>query len=361
MPSSEPGARWQELTAAQLVRYEALFGLLDDVRGLDDIGAIAAQVATRWKYFANVASWRLTVPKGPTYLLVDGHRGGATVREVPRLPAWDAALWRDGRPRLFRSGDPVEAPVPEHLAGRGVHEIQVQPFSRGDGLTGLLSVAARDTGFTELDSKFIKLFGGHFTDSVRGIVLRAQATEALVDRATRDALTGLLNRGTAIERLTGQLAVARRTGRPLGVILGDIDYFKVINDTWGHLAGDKVLHEVSRRLHMQMRSGDVLGRYGGEEFLFVLYPCDVDELTEAAERLRRAVDATPVEVDDNPAGRLEVTISLGAFSTADAPELGVQGLLKHADDALYQSKAEGRNRVTVSNPRDGRRRGLSAT
>lgn len=340
-------AQRTEHAVQQLVRYEALFKLLDDIQALEDVPAISACVARRWKYFANVAGWRLVVVKDGGFLVVDGCRGEATVTEVGALEPWDEYHWLLQRPSLTRMCDPVAVVPPGHLAGRLVTEIEVLPLPRMGGCIGLLSVAAGHEPFTELDRKFIRLFGGHFADRVSSVVLHRQATEVLRSRASRDDLTGLLNRGAIIERLRGRLALSRRRMQPLGVVIADIDFFKVINDSWGHLAGDEVLREMSRRLRMQMRDGDSLGRFGGEEFLFVLYPCGPREGYEAAERLRRVVCETPFSLGFEPPGELNVTISLGASGTADA-DAGMQGLLKRADDALYRSKAEGRNRVTVS-------------
>jgi hypothetical protein len=112
----------------------------------------------------------------------------------------------------------------------------------------LLSAAARHAPFSDLDKKFIRLFGSHLADRVSSIVLRRQAMALLIGKATHDALTGLLNRGAILERLTAQWALSARTGQPLSVLLADIDHFKRINDHHGHQAGDEVLCEVSRRL-----------------------------------------------------------------------------------------------------------------
>jgi diguanylate cyclase (GGDEF)-like protein len=348
--AAEQGAppEWNELTTQKLVRYEALFTLLDDIQLIEDIVAIGRSVAKQWKYVANVSSWRLTMSKEEGYLVLDGSRGQAHLTEVRTLGPWDAHFWALGRPQRIPLGDEEpRVPPPPHLAVREGSEIAVLPFVRMGRCVGLLSVAGRRELFSDLDSMFIRLLGGFLCDRVSGIVLRKQATEALIDKATRDALTGLLNRGTIIERLGSQLALAQRTGESVSVLIGDIDFFKMINDGYGHLVGDEVLREVSRRLLFHSRTSDALGRYGGEEFLFVLYPCTGQELREVAERFRRSVSEVPFAIDGALPEKLGVTISLGATSTDWHPELGMQGLLKRADDALYQSKAFGRNRVTT--------------
>lgn len=341
-----------EYLTQQLVRYEALFALLDDIQTLDDIEAIARHIAMRWKYFANVTNWRLATPNSSGFQVIDGFRGEARIADVPALSLWDEHHWKLRLPRLIRAADPWEGPAPpEHLTGKAITEIEVLPFARMGRCIGVLSVAARHQPFSELDNKFIRIFGGHFADRVSDILLRRQATEALVDKATRDALTGLLNRGAIIDRLGSQLELSNRYGKPLSIILADIDFFKIINDSHGHLAGDEVLRAVSRRLRAQTFSGDSLGRYGGEEFLFVLYPCGAEAVVKAAERFRHAIAESPIAIDGDAPKNLQVTISLGTSSTSGQEDVRIEALLKQADDALYRSKASGRNRVTASNDR----------
>ncbi|MDQ1286881.1 MAG: hypothetical protein QG622_446 [Actinomycetota bacterium] len=340
-------SRWNDLAAQQLVRYEALFGLLDDIQVLEDLGAIATRVATQWKYFANVASWRVVVSRSRKggFQVVDGAWGEARVQQLETLPAWDAQHWASLRPRLIRPdrfGD--DPPPPEHLTLSLISEIEVLPFLRGDRCVGVLSVGARRQPFDELDSRFVRLFGRHFVDRLSDLLERQETTQALISKASKDELTGLSNRGAILDLLGSHLALASRTGEPLSVVLLDVDDFKAVNDTFGHLAGDDVLRELSDRLASELRDSDGLGRYGGEEFLCVLFPCSAAEARTAAERLRRAVGDRPFMV-----GALRqhtVTISLGSSSTDVHPEAGLQDLLKWADNALYRSKSSGRNRVT---------------
>ncbi len=331
----------------QLLRYEALFKLIDDISGLDDVQAIARQVATHWKYFANVASWHMVVPFDAGFQIIDGAKGQASVRQAPDLLAWDDHHWRLRLPRLLKAGDadPL-SDLPDTLKAPSTSEILVIPFVRGDLTIGLLSIAARNEALTELDKKFIRLFGKHLADHLSVLLLRQKATRILTDQATHDALTRLLNRGTIIEDLSNKMALSKRTGQPLGVIMLDLDLFKRINDQYGHPAGDAVLCEVAARLQEQTRDGDSLGRYGGEEFLVVLYPCTEPEVAIAAERFRLAIEQKPALLADCPVNAIDLTVSLGTTCSAGQPATQVEKLLKQADDALYQSKAQGRNRVT---------------
>lgn len=340
-------AAWTELTAQQLVRHEALFKLLEDTQGIDDVGHVARRAATQWKYFANVTSFRLAVASPQGFLIVDGFRGEAQVVQSPALSPWDAHHWQALRPSLFVPALPHDGPPPPaHLAGRTVAEIEVIPFLRDGRCIAVLSAAGRHEPFSELDKKFIRMYGGHLAQRVSDLLLREAALQALISKATHDALTGLLNRGAIMERLAAQLALARRTGQPLSVVLADADHFKQVNDTHGHQAGDAVLGEMARRLARMTRVGDHLGRYGGEEFLFVLYPCSAEEAVAAAERFRRAVADEPVSLGTGE--RLATTISLGAACSRAIDDEAIDSLLRRADDALYAAKSDGRNRVVAA-------------
>lgn len=168
-----------------------------------------------------------------------------------------------------------------------------------------------------------------------------QAREALREQATHDGLTGLLNRTSILEKLDDELSRAARDGSSVSVLMVDLDRFKSVNDTQGHLAGDAVLREASSRLRSASRRYDSVGRYGGEEFLVVLPGSEAPAATLQAERLREAIAGTPFRADSRPLG---MTCSIGlACSSHCAPEV----LIREADDALYLAKANGRNRVVV--------------
>ena len=176
-----------------------------------------------------------------------------------------------------------------------------------------------------------------------------QAQQELHYMATHDNLSGLQNRYAILEALRRELSRARREGREVGIILADIDHFKRINDSLGHLAGDAVLREVAARLRKHVRPYDYVGRYGGEEFLVVLPECPLRATQGAAERMQKAVFQEPVLLAEGP---VNVTISLGVtgYSQGETDEL--QALIRAADGALYRAKAAGRNRVMVAESAD---------
>ena len=171
--------------------------------------------------------------------------------------------------------------------------------------------------------------------------------QALLERATRDALTGLWNRATILDALAREMNQAQRSGRALAVGLIDVDHFKLINDNHGHLSGDEVLRTLARRLTAQMRQGDWLGRYGGEELMMVLPGWERAEVEAAAERLRKCVADESFVVNGQA---LTVTISIGIAQCAavDNPD----HIIARADAALYDAKRSGRNRVSFMSGSD---------
>ncbi len=167
--------------------------------------------------------------------------------------------------------------------------------------------------------------------------------------ATHDALTQLCNRRFILQQLNHELVRGERETRPTGVLLVDVDNFKLLNDTLGHQAGDVALREVARRLKATVRSYDFVGRYGGEEFLVLAHGCEEQDAMALGERLREAVAGTPIELNGS---KLTTTISVGV-TTTDLAGRAADALLASADDALYKAKQRGRNRVQVFHMREG--------
>jgi len=173
------------------------------------------------------------------------------------------------------------------------------------------------------------------------------ARETLRYQATHDFLTGLLNRSATIDALRNELERAGREGLPLSVVLADIDHFKQVNDSYGHAIGDAVLCEAARRMRSSVRMYDHIGRYGGEEFLFILPGCDNVSAMNQAERLKSCITDRPVEL---PRLSITFTISMGAVVKYNATVDDLDALIQTADAALYEAKMEGRNRIVMSGP-----------
>lgn len=161
-------------------------------------------------------------------------------------------------------------------------------------------------------------------------------------QATHDHLTGMWNRAAIMGHLRGEVERARRQSSHMGVIIADLDYFKRINDTYGHRTGDAVLQEAARRMQLALRPYDRLGRYGGEEFLIIASDCDLSQTTALAERIRSFMSTEPVK---DQFSEIFVTVSLGiAIGSGQAGE-DAGALVAIADEALYRAKKAGRNRI----------------
>jgi len=157
-----------------------------------------------------------------------------------------------------------------------------------------------------------------------------------------DGMTGVHNKRYLLELLERDIAMGARQQTPLSLIMIDIDHFKKINDTYGHLAGDQALKEMCRRVEPRLRTTDVLARYGGEEFAVVLPATPREGALEVAETLRALIEAEPFTHEQT---RIPATISLGLATTDPATPTTVTELIKRADDNLYEAKRSGRNRV----------------
>jgi len=174
-----------------------------------------------------------------------------------------------------------------------------------------------------------------------------EAREQMRFQATHDGLTSLWNRGMIIDLLGRELARSAREHFSTVILMCDLDHFKVVNDTYGHLAGDDVLRETAKRLLASVRSYDFVGRYGGEEFLVVLNNCNPSHALARAEEIRKAIAQRPVPTSKGP---IPVTMSLGLLLNQDWGRGPVEELLHEADAALYAAKEAGRNCVRIAKP-----------
>lgn len=174
-----------------------------------------------------------------------------------------------------------------------------------------------------------------------------EAREEMRFKATHDDLTSLWNRGVIMDLLARELARSQRENGSTVLVLGDIDHFKTVNDTHGHLVGDQVLREVSRRMLHSVRSYDFVGRYGGEEFLVVLNNCNPDCGFKRADEIRADINDRPIQTD---AGPLRITMSFGVLVSRDWGSRPTDELLREVDAALYAAKASGRNCTRLAKP-----------
>ena len=171
---------------------------------------------------------------------------------------------------------------------------------------------------------------------------RANTYSKVLQYATLDALTNLNNRRQFEVRLKQEIAITKRQKNPLCAMMIDIDFFKKVNDTYGHASGDAVLRTVASIIKEHLRESDIPSRYGGEEFAVLLPYTHIEEAKIVGERLRKAVEETPIPIDKK---NINVTISMG-LAEFNVNETGEE-LFKRADSALYEAKEGGRNRVCV--------------
>lgn len=172
------------------------------------------------------------------------------------------------------------------------------------------------------------------------------AQEAFREQATHDALTGLWNRAAILKALEQEIVRAKRERTSFGVVLADLDSFKLVNDRHGHIAGDRVLEEAARRMCAAVRDYDVVGRYGGEEFLIVCPGCQESDVVTVAERIRESIERDPVEIA--PGEAISVTLCLGVTVGGTPGAEDPVRLVKLADAALYLAKDRGRNRTETA-------------
>lgn len=183
-----------------------------------------------------------------------------------------------------------------------------------------------------------KIFLPHLTLSAKRVLLFSQ----LNDRARVDGLTGLYLRRYFMERLHTEIQVAKRYKTDFYIMMLDIDFFKKVNDTYGHLAGDKVLSSIAKILSDSVRPGDIIGRYGGEEFIILLPMVTKKQVSEIAENIRKNVEKQKFTENNET---FTTTISIGITKYIES--LNEDNLISIADNALYQAKKEGRNKVVM--------------
>ncbi len=227
----------------------------------------------------------------------------------------------------------------------GIRSVLCVPVMIGEGIAALIYVYKTDPASRPFDQHDVQLAVA-ISHQAALTIQRTRLLEkarALEQRAIVDGLTSLHNRQHFLELAEIEFQRARRYRHPLSAVMLDIDSFKQANDAYGHAVGDQVLQNVAARCRQNLRDIDLLGRYGGDEFVALLPENDLNGARIAAERLRQCVAEAPVDTDRGP---LSVTISLGVAALADdVPDMAT--LVNQADAALYRAKNAGRNRVAV--------------
>lgn len=224
-------------------------------------------------------------------------------------------------------------------------KIGLFPLISENKLLGCIVTKSTDNVLSEKEISYIE----QLTNQAATTINRANVYAEILKHATLDALTGLYNRHQLEERIKQEVSGAKRQNRSLCTIMTDVDYFKNVNDTYGHASGDLVLKTVSNVIKHQLRDYDIAGRYGGEEFVIILPFTKLEEAEMVAQRLRKAVENTNIDISkvnpDVQKKNINVTISLGICEYKNGDD--EKSLLQKADKALYKAKENGRNRAEV--------------
>jgi diguanylate cyclase (GGDEF)-like protein/PAS domain S-box-containing protein len=238
-------------------------------------------------------------------------------------------------------------PAPSYFVNRGdrehLHELLIKQRSVEDFETVLKDAGGRQF-YAQVSASLVEYEGEpavflSFSDITR----RKEIENELMRLAATDSLTGLLNRRAFFEHGEREVARARRNGKPLCLLMLDLDNFKLVNDTHGHAAGDEVLRNMAETMQNALRETDLLGRVGGEEFAAILPEAALAGATDTAERLRKAIEARATVCNGR---KIYVTASIGV-SQFQAPDEQLDEVLKRADQAMYKAKSKGRNRVSA--------------
>lgn len=269
---------------------------------------------------------------------------------VPLTDASPSALAVERQTPCILTDAPAEYPKFQAAPHLGIRGWMGVPILLQGQVIGMLTLGSTRPGsFTPEHARLATAFAAHVAITLEN----ARLFDEVQRLATHDYLTGIYNRRHFMELARQVFARARRYGEDLAIIMIDVDRFKSINDTYGHLVGDLVLQKIAQTCQEQLRASDIIGRYGGEEFIVLLPNTTTNEISAAheplpafqiAERLRKSVEALVISSER---GEIRVTISLGvAGKTSNTDHLEL--LTDHADRALMEAKSAGRNRVMVA-------------
>ena len=225
------------------------------------------------------------------------------------------------------------------LASVRPKSIIIEPIIYKGAILGVIVLAGL-TAFSNQTLKHLEVFSNSLALALNNSLEHTQ----LQTLVALDPLTNIYNRKFGLNRLAEEYSSSIRTAAPLGVMMFDIDHFKKVNDTFGHIAGDRVLVDIAHMSRATLRRHDILMRYGGEEFVAILPGASTHDTLVVADRLRELVQNSFVAYGDN---RINVTVSIGIASYPETDVSKTEDLIKFADEALYRAKDSGRNRVVL--------------
>ncbi|KPA16820.1 response regulator receiver modulated diguanylate cyclase [Candidatus Magnetomorum sp. HK-1] len=267
--------------------------------------------------------------------------------------AWDI-LRKKGRPRVAlidwmmpkMNGIQVCENIRKYIKEPYIYTILLTAKKGKEDLVQAMNAGADDFISKPFDPHILKvrLRAGMRITNLQDELIAAR--EELRIQATHDSLTQLFNRSAMMNMIIREISRSQRDNSSIGLLMIDLDHFKSINDSYGHLVGDEILRKLSARMKTCTRRYDTIGRYGGEEFIILLPHCGKQEVFIVAERLRQSVCEKPFETSEGP---LNVSISLGTtWVTPSEQDCSEEDLIRVADKALYSAKHKGRNCTVVS-------------
>jgi diguanylate cyclase (GGDEF)-like protein len=273
-----------------------------------------------------------------------GRREACLVHIYPTGPSMGRRYPLTDRPLLIGRGSDCDILIADHSVSR--RHARIQPGGDGHQAIDLESTNGTFVNGVEAPRRDLKdgdylRVGNCIYRYLAGGNVEAEYHEEIYRLAIIDGLTEIPNKRCFLEFLERELARSARHGRPLSLVLFDIDRFKAVNDERGHLCGDHVLRQLALLLKPTVRTEELFARYGGEEFAVVLPECTPDSARHVAERLRQLVEQHPFEFDGQ---RLRLTISLGLAATGGTNPVSVEELIRRADEKLFEAKRGGRNR-----------------
>ncbi len=335
----EAAEAFNGLVAAMFRSYEVESAVSDFSRVLSselDVGALAALALDQLMRHTGAGAGAVLINQGGELEVVASHG----------LVDSSTLAHSDHIRRAIRSGETVTLYYPPTLkleallAEFAPLEAYMTPVSFKSSPLGVVVLATAQP-FSQDARKLLDVFRQSF-----GLALNnALAHHDMKRLAALDALTGAYNRRFGMSRLREEFRRAVRAKTPVGVLMADIDHFKTVNDTYGHLVGDRVLTTVTQTMRQALRDGDVLVRYGGEELMVILPGGSVGDCRHIAERIARRVRETAF-TDADQAFHVTLSIGVASFPEVDAEE--EQRLVGSADDALYTAKRQGRDRVVIA-------------
>jgi diguanylate cyclase (GGDEF)-like protein len=332
-------ARLEELQRERARLQEAIRRVGESfAKGLDRVGLLEIVVQTAVDGIG-AAGGRATMRRSPDEYLREVARSGDPDQFRRALHAAEAAVIDAGEVAEIQVGGAYALAAP------------LGSTEEGDQVIGIVSVARGDRAFSARERELFAYLTNQASVSVENVDLH----ETVQRQAVTDELTGLFNHRRFQEVMSIEVERARRYGHEMGLIMLDIDNFKQVNDTYGHLQGDKVLREVARVLRQSSREIDEPARYGGEEMAVALPQTDLEGAYQFAERVRRRIEALEIPVPGGN-GALKVTASFGVASLGAAGDTDKDALVAAADGALYEAKRAGKNRTVRASGHARRRR-----